>query len=159
MLKKVIYLVFFVVFLSTPFGSNISVSAEEKSSEKARVVSYLDKNLTWNPCPAFIPEGCEIAFLHGAPEDNNLDVFFKVPGNFKIPYHKHTSQERMILVSGELEVHYEGQETQVLKIGEYAYGPKELPHDAFCREGDPCILFIGFVAPLDAMPVEELPHY
>jgi uncharacterized RmlC-like cupin family protein len=57
----------------------------------------------------------------------------------------------MALVSGELEVTYDGHATAVIKPGDYAYGPAKLPHDAYCRKGDSCILFIGFVLPVDAI--------
>lgn len=55
-----------------------------------------------------------------------MDIFFKVPADYEIPYHWHTSAERMILVSGNLEVTYDNQ------------------------KGEPCILFIAFEEPLDA---------
>ena len=81
----------------------------------------------------------------------NADVFFKVPANFRIPWHTHTSAERMVLVSGELSVTYEGQPTTVLKPGMYAYGPAKLAHEAVCASGAPCVLFIAFEAPVDAV--------
>jgi quercetin dioxygenase-like cupin family protein len=77
-----------------------------------------------------------------------------VPGNFSIPKHWHTSVERMVLVSGDLHVTYEGQPAATLKPGMYAYGPAKLPHEAVCAEGDPCVLFIAFEAPVDAIPAE-----
>jgi hypothetical protein len=49
----------------------------------------------------------------------------------------------------------EGQQTTTLKPGMYAYGPAKRPHKAVCANGDPCVLFIAFEAPVDAMPVES----
>lgn len=120
--------------------------------ESALAFSTGDAALQWGPCPAFIPTGCEIAVLHGDPGKGNADVFFKVPAGFAIPPHWHTSPERMVLVSGELEVTYDGQQPAVLKPGMYAYGPAKLPHKATCADGDPCILFIAFEGPIDAVP-------
>ena len=116
-----------------------------------------DPQLKWGPCPAFLPKGCEIAVLNGDPAKNNADVFFKVPANSVIPRHWHTSAERMVLVSGELHVTYDGHKTTVLKPGTYAYGPAKLPHKAVCKKAGPCILFIAFEAPLDAVPSEGEP--
>jgi quercetin dioxygenase-like cupin family protein len=90
--------------------------------------------------------------LHGDPAKANADVFFKVPANFTIPSHSHTSAERMVLVSGELSVTYEGQPTVVLKPGMYAYGPARRMHKAVCGNATPCVLFIAFDAPVDAVP-------
>lgn len=131
--------------------------AQETSKEAALANTFKDAQLKWGPCPAFIPKGCEIAVLHGDPANENADVFFKVPANFNIPHHWHTSAERMVLVSGQLQVTYDGQEPVTLKPGMYAYGPAKLPHKASCAKGDPCVLFIAFESPIDAVPTESKP--
>jgi mannose-6-phosphate isomerase-like protein (cupin superfamily) len=136
----------------------LATSTSVFASDQALVIAAEDKSLEWGACPAFIPEGCEIAVLQGDPAKDNVDIFFKVPGDFTIPYHMHTSQERMVLVSGELEVTYDNHETATIRKGDFAYGPAKLPHKAYCKKGDDCILYIGFVAPLDAIPLEEMPH-
>ena len=125
------------------------------AEDKALVISHKDSSVQWGPCPAFIPKGCEIAVLNGDPAKNNLDIFFKVPGDFNIPYHNHTSQERMVLVSGTLDVTYDNHEKTTIHTGDYAFGPAKLPHTAYCHKGDDCVLYIGFVAPLDAMPIKK----
>lgn len=123
------------------------------AAEKALVISHLDQSLQWGPCPDFIPKGCEIAVLQGDPAKTNLDIYFKVPADFAIPHHFHTSQERMVLVSGKLDVKYDNQDSVTINVGEFAYGPAKLPHSAYCHKGAPCVLYIGFVEPLDAMPI------
>ena len=113
-----------------------------------------DAALKWGGCPDFMPQGCEIAVLHGDPAKNNVDVFFKVPANAAIPRHWHTSAERMVLVAGELHVTYDGHPTAVMKPGTYAYGPTRMPHKARCGKSGPCVLFIAFESPVDAMAGE-----
>lgn len=110
--------------------------------------------LQWGPCPDFLPEGCRIAVLQGDPSQPNADIFFRLPGGAAAERHWHHSAERMVLVSGELQVDYDGQEPVVLRPGTYAYGPAELPHSAECRSAEPCVLFIAFEEPVDAMPGE-----
>ena len=122
--------------------------------EMSLVRTHEDKDLDWGGCPSFMPEGCTVAVLHGNPASKNLDIFFKVPADYEIPSHWHTSVERMILVSGELQVTYEGEPMQTMKVGSYAYGPSSKPHTAKCVGEDPCILFIAFEEPLDAFPME-----
>ena len=123
------------------------------ANEPALAYKYDDKRLQWGPCPAFIGEGCQIAVLHGDPAKRNLDIFFKVPGDFAIPHHWHTSAERMTLVSGKMKVTYDNQSSEMLETGMYAYGPSKRPHTAYCEKGDPCVLFIAFEEPLDAFEV------
>jgi quercetin dioxygenase-like cupin family protein len=116
-----------------------------------------DPRLEWGPCPPYMPESCGIAVLQGDPEEPNADVFFRMAPNTTAPAHWHTSAERMVLVSGEMHVDYDGQEPVVLRPGTYAYGPPGLPHETHCAEGAPCILFIAFEEPVDALAVADEP--
>lgn len=125
-----------------------------QAAEPALSAALDDPKLQWGPCPPFLPKGCSIAVLHGDPAQPNVDVFFKVPAGAKIPSHRHTSAERMVLVSGELTVTYEGQSPVRLKTGMYAYGPAGRAHEAVCAPAADCVLFIAFVAPLDAEPAQ-----
>lgn len=129
--------------------------AQAPVAEQALTWTHEDPQLKWGPCPPFLPKGCGIAVLHGDPAKDNVDVFFKVPAKSTIPLHWHTSAERMVLVAGELHVTYDGQKTVVLKSGTYTYGPAKRPHKGFCASAVPCVLFIAFESPLDAVPVES----
>ena len=133
------------------FVFTFSWSQEPVTSEKSLAFTQDDAALIWSSCPEFMPEGCTLTVLHGNPAERNADVFLKIPANSEIPNHTHTSAERMILVSGELEVTYEGEKSQLLKAGSYAYGPANKPHVAKCGD-TPCLLFIAFEEPVDAIP-------
>ena len=141
-----------VMLLSLGLSSPVAL-AQAPVSEQALTQTADDAQLKWGPCPAFLPKGCAIAVLHGDPAQDNFDVFFKVPARSTIPLHWHTSAERMVLVAGELHVTYDGQKTAILRPGTYGYGPAKRPHDGFCASSDPCVLFIAFESPLDAVPV------
>jgi len=146
-----------LVVLMAMFLSYSAVVAQTSVAEPAITNTFESANLKWGPCPDFIPKGCEIAVLHGDPSKANADIFFKVPANFNIPMHSHTSAERMVLVSGSLHVTYDGQKPAILKPGTYAYGPAKLPHKAFCAKGAPCVLFIAFESAVDAIPSAGAP--
>lgn len=122
------------------------------TAEQALAVAAADPALKWGACPPIFPAGCEIAVLHGDPAKPGADVFLKVPPQYTIPPHAHTSAERMILVTGELRVTYKGQAPATLAAGNYAYGPAKLPHKAECLSADPCTLFIAFDSAVDALP-------
>ncbi|HEY0648928.1 cupin domain-containing protein [Phenylobacterium sp.] len=118
--------------------------------EAPLAIKAADPALKWGPCPAIFPAGCEIAVLHGDPAKPNADVFLRVKGGQRLPAHTHTSAERMVLVTGELRVKYQGAPAATLTPGMYAFGPAGLPHEADCRDGQPCTLFIAFEGPVDA---------
>jgi len=126
-------------------------SLQSSAVELAISQSIHDKSLEWGPCPEFFPAGCQIAVIHGDPEKPNVDIFFKVPGNYDFPAHWHTSPERMTLLSGSMNVNYQGQPITKLKTGMYAYGPAKAVHNGSCISDESCVLFIAFEEPLDAV--------
>ena len=97
------------------------------------------------------PEGMRNCRPARRPGESECRHFLQGAGELHHPSHWHTSAERMVLVSGELHVTYEGQPTTVLKSGMYAYGPAKLAHKAVCGNAAPCVLFIAFDAPVDAI--------
>jgi mannose-6-phosphate isomerase-like protein (cupin superfamily) len=143
--------------MSIPRLSWQRAAAPSWAGEPALSRKMTDAELTWGPCPDVFPSGCQIAVLHGDPAQPNADIFFKVPGRSVIPHHWHSSAERMVLVSGQLSVTYEGQATVDLEPGMYAYGPAKAPHRAECRSAEPCVLFIAFEGPVDVQTAVQKP--
>jgi quercetin dioxygenase-like cupin family protein len=129
--------------------------SQQAPRESALARSVGDARLKWGPCPEFFPAGCQIATLHGDPAQPNADVYFRVPAQYELPAHWHTSPERMVLISGELHVTYDGQAPVILEPGMYAYGPAKAAHRGRCASNEPCVLFIAFEGPVDATPVAE----
>ena len=133
---------------------------ETNSGDAAAVQNPLallstDSKLVWGPCPPIFPAGCEISVLHGDPSKPNADVFLRVPAGYTLPAHSHTSVERMVLVTGQLDVQYKGSQVAHLSAGQYAYGPAGLPHRGECISAEPCTLFIAFEGPVDAVRFDE----
>lgn len=135
--------------------AGLAAQSPVHAEEGAFVRTVDSAEIAWGPCPDFMPESCALAVLHGNPAERNADVFFKLPAKTTAPRHTHSSAERMILVSGEMTVQYEGQEPVVLKAGTYAYGPANLSHAATCISDQDCILFIAFEEPVDAIAAGE----
>jgi quercetin dioxygenase-like cupin family protein len=129
-------------------------SAAATAAERPLVVPTTGAAVKWGSCPPIFARGCQIAVLHGDPARPNADVLLRVPGGgFRLPPHRHSSAERMMLVSGRLRVRYQGSPARVLTAGTYAYGPAGLAHEATCLGPQRCTLFIAFEGPVDAVPV------
>ena len=144
--------VLFIAFEEPVDAPSVADEAPMSSDTEASVASA--DEVEWGDCPAFMPEGCGLAVLQGDPAGKNADVFFKLAPGTMVPNHWHTSAERMVLVSGEMTVDYEGQEPVSLAAGTYAYGPAKLPHETSCAQGETCVLFIAFEEPIDAHTVD-----
>ncbi|GAA4323344.1 hypothetical protein GCM10023115_51980 [Pontixanthobacter gangjinensis] len=119
-------------------------------AENSVAINIHDSSMEWGNCPEIIPNGCNVAILHGDPAKNNADAVFKFQPGTDIPEHWHNSAERMILIQGEMTVTYEGEATKTLKSGYYAYGPSKKPHKAKCVGNEPCLLYVAFEKPVDA---------
>lgn len=137
--------------VAVPAAAGAATPAE---SEKPLAIAAAAADLKWGPCPAGMPAGCQIAVLHGDPARPNADILLKVPAGSAIAPHWHTSAERVMLVSGQLAVKYQGAAEANLLPGTYAYGPARLPHRADCRSSEPCTLFIAFEGPVDRHPFD-----
>lgn len=114
-----------------------------------------DPSLEWGPCGDFIPAECQATILRLGPEGRNSDVLYRIPANMELPAHWHTSAERMILISGEFHVDYDGYDPLVMRSGSYAWGPPQVPHTARCGDQGTCLLFVAFEEPPDGFPVED----
>jgi len=145
------------VFFIPLFLLSISLLAQEKNMEMDEMSiskTINDDDIIWNPAPEFFP-GCSFTILHGDITKPNLDFFFRIEPNTEVIYHTHNSAERMVLISGEMEVQYEGENPKILKTGTYAYGPAKKPHRAKCLNDGQCVLFIAMVDPFDAVPIDK----
>jgi len=131
-----------------PIAANEQAAAAEAPLAK----TVADQTLQWGACPPVFPAGCELAVLHGDPAKPNADVFLRVPAGYAIPPHSHSSAERMILVTGRLDVKYQGAQPVTLHPGNYAYGPARLPHKATCMAAEACTLFVAFEGPVNVEP-------
>lgn len=139
------------VFLAIGLNAQSNGLSDKESS----IATTIDnKDLKWLPAPDFFPD-CSFTILHGDISKPNLDFFFKIEANTEVVNHTHNSPERMILISGDLEVQYQGEKPIVLKAGSYAYGPAGKPHKAKCLDNGPCVLFVAMVDPFDAVPVTK----
>ena len=135
------------------FAISLNAQSGDLSDTETSLATTIDnKDLKWLPAPDFFPD-CSFTILHGDMSKPNLDFFFKIEPNTEVVNHTHNSPERMILISGDLEVQYQGEKAVVLKAGSYAYGPAGKPHKAKCLDNGPCVLFVAMVDPFDAVPI------
>ena len=113
-----------------------------------------DPSLEWFPCADFFPEDCQAAILRLGPDGRNSDVLYRIPAGMSLQTHWHTSQERLILISGEFHVEFDDHPPLVMQAGSYGWVPPEIPHSARCADRGTCLLFVAFVDPPDGFPVD-----
>ncbi len=144
----------FILFVFLAIGLNAQ-QIDLTNNENSHTTIIDNEDLNWFQAPSFFP-GCSFTILHGEPDKPNLDFIFRIEPNTEVVNHTHNPSERMILMSGDLEVQYEGEQPVVLKAGSYAHAPAEKPHRAKCLDNGPCVLFVAMVEPFDAVPVTKV---
>jgi quercetin dioxygenase-like cupin family protein len=127
----------------------VDAKAEDKSMTS---VSPDDPSLKWGPCPEIFAKGCQVAVLHGDPAKGPSDVYLRMPKNYDMPEHWHTSPEHIVVVKGKFTGSFEGNKKAA---GTYTYIPSKMPHSARCDKSGPCVIFIGFESPVDAVAVKK----
>ena len=113
-----------------------------------------DRYLNWIACPQAFVRGCSVAYVHGGPGKPNSDIFLRIPGWSGIPTHWHSSAQRMIVLSGELELGHDGSETNTYTPGSYLYTPRRNAHGGHCRSEEDCVVFIALEQPLDVFTTD-----
>jgi anti-sigma factor ChrR (cupin superfamily) len=131
----------------------LTAGAGEKEPAKAAgkpmmSVSPDDPSLKWGPCPEIFAKGCEVAVLTGDTKKGPSDVYLRTPKNYDMPSHWHTSPEHIVVVKGKFSATFEGGKQAT---GTYTYIPSKMPHSARCDDTGPCVIFIGFERPVDAI--------
>ena len=62
-------------------------------------------DMPWQPCPADLPKGCEMAVLEGNPQAAGLfTARFRLDAGLEVPPHTHPKDERVTLLSGRMSV-------------------------------------------------------
>ena len=125
--------------------------AAADSPEPPRTVQFARPK--WEPCLPFVPKGCEVALVKGDFTRGGSQIVYRMPANFDVPAHWHTSAERMVVMAGKIRMTYDGRAPEVLETGDSAEAPGKLPHAAFCLRGTPCVVLVEYALPFDAIPV------
>jgi mannose-6-phosphate isomerase-like protein (cupin superfamily) len=96
-------------------------------------------DVKWTDSPTM--KGSAIAPLWGDPNKGAYGALKKVAAGTDLGWHTHTSEQRVISVSGTIDFTLEGQEMKSLTPGSYVFVPGGTKHKAVCQAGADCIWF------------------
>jgi quercetin dioxygenase-like cupin family protein len=95
--------------------------------------------MTWSDNPA-IP-GAKIAVLWGDPKTGAYGALKTLPAGTTLRLHTHTSDQKVVLLSGTIVLSISGGASKELGTGSYAFIPGGLKHSADCKAGAECVYF------------------
>ena len=109
-------------------------------------VTLLLRDHRWHPVDPANPGSPTIAALWGDPASGPYGALLRVPAGFESPLHRHSSDERVLVISGS-SVHWVQGETRetatVLQAGDFLMMPAGVNHvSAAARNNEDCLEFI-----------------
>src|SRR5436190_12221571 len=108
MLKSVARRLAALTSLLLPLCCSLLTDASQAASapEPASTVQFIRPK--WEPCLPFVPKGCEVALVKGDFTRGGSQIVYRMPANFSVPAHWHTSAERMVVMAGKIRMTYDG---------------------------------------------------
>lgn len=126
------------------FPSPSAFSVENTSSAIAK-----SSTLTWKPLEG-IPEGVEVAVLHGNPATGASEVALRLPAGYLFPHHSHSSREILFWSEGEFTYIADDGNKQTLQPGSYLNLPSGTKHSVVCGQ-QACLVYARYDRPFDLL--------
>lgn len=128
-----------------------------KAPAKARVaagkaVLMSADELKWTPMKD-VPQ-VQMAVLWGNPEKGPHGSMMKFTAGFAAPLHFHTSNHRVFVIAGTMEMTPEGGTAKKLGPGSYFSFTGKKKHTTKCMEGAECVLAVDCAGPWDVVMAE-----
>jgi quercetin dioxygenase-like cupin family protein len=95
------------------------------------------------------PECFTVAVEQGDPSKGPSVILAKFAPGCVAPFHWHTPNETVMVVSGSLEIQMKDDKSLVTHHGDFAYLPAHHVHRATCLGSAPCIVFLTSDAAFD----------
>ena len=114
----------------------VSVGAQ-KGGGKA--VVWQAGDVKWTPSPAM--KGLSVAPLWGDPSQGAYGALKKVAAGTEFGWHTHSSDQKVVAISGTFDIQLEGDTVKQLSAGSYLFVPGGVKHTAKCRMGSDCLYF------------------
>jgi quercetin dioxygenase-like cupin family protein len=132
-------------------GAQISLTAQT-SKDEPMLTRFKDVKFEHLP---FLPDCLMIYSEHGDPTTGPSHVLSRMTPGCVIPWHWHSPNEYMLVVSGAYENQPRGEAAFIMHSGDYSYLPSHHQHRGMCRGPEPCIGFLYSDAPADVHWIDE----
>jgi len=96
-------------------------------------------DVKWVDSPAM--KGLSVAVLWGDPTKGAYGALKKVSAGTDFGWHTHSSEQKVVAISGTFDFQVEGQDAKELSSGSYVFLPGGVKHLAKCRAGSDCVYF------------------
>jgi len=124
-----------IAFALFPMAVVLAVDSTKSGSPAKPDALFINTGeLKWGPAPPDLPQGAQLAVLHGDPSKKAVfTIRLKAPAGYKIAPHWHTRDEQLTIVSGNLLLHMGDTmdaPAQSLEAGGFHFLPGKMHHGA-----------------------------
>jgi quercetin dioxygenase-like cupin family protein len=131
-------------------------AGDAKTSQKGGkdFVVWPADGLEWKALPD-APPGPMIAVISGDPAKGAYTGIEKFPAGFSAPLHTHSSDHKVVVISGTWIHGEEGKPEVRLGPGSYLFQPANKKHTTGCDAAAECVFFLDSSAKFDIKMAEE----
>jgi quercetin dioxygenase-like cupin family protein len=138
-------------------GAALSGAQTPKAAKKAagkKPVVWAADEVKWESLPGSQPTD-KAATLWGDPAKGPHGALHKFEPGFSAPLHTHSSDFRVVVISGTIIHGPEGGPERKLPPGSYLFLPSTYKHTTKCDTGSECVVLVDANGKFDVKPVEE----
>lgn len=152
--RRIQNLTFPVLFLvAAAFLVQRAEAASPQKGAKAFVVRPA-ADMKWEALPG-APPGPMLSTLWGDPTKGAYAAIEKFPAGFSAPLHTHSSDHKIVVISGTWIHGEEGKPDVKVGAGSYLFQPKNQRHSTACDAASECVFFIESNGKFDLKIVGE----
>lgn len=101
-----------------------------------------------------LPPGAEYQLLYEEPKTHAVQLMARFKAGYKLPTHRHTNDESIVVVKGKLAIELDGKE-EVLGPGSYAHIPARTPHTLRSAGLGRCEFLVIMTGPFDVLGLDD----
>jgi quercetin dioxygenase-like cupin family protein len=136
--------------LLVPIVLIAALASAQQSTQQPQFVNAHEAKLVLVPGA---PECATFAVEHGNPKQESSVTLVKLAGGCTVPMHWHSSNEQLMLVTGNARVEMQGEQPHSLKPGGYYFMPAHHLHQLSCKNG--CTFHRSVDGPIDIHYVDS----
>ena len=142
---------FVLIIVGAMMLGTTQLMAQKKSKKDA--VAWAAEDMKW--MEAKEAPGIKYVDVTGHMDKGAYSAFVRLPAGSKHPLHTHTSDVKVVVISGTFLYAPEGGEERKLGPGSYLFVPGGLRQTSGVAEGSDCVMFQQGTGKFDMIPVVE----
>jgi anti-sigma factor ChrR (cupin superfamily) len=151
--RVVLYTALAALLAAPAFAEDAKPAAKTKHAGRAATLTTMTPDqMKWETNPG--DSNVKVAVVWGDMNKGPHGAFHKFPAGWASPLHTHSSDMKLVVVSGTLIQATEGGAELKLPAGSYSHQPHAVKHVTKCDAGSECVVFVVASGKFDLIPAD-----